>query len=310
MNLKRVLFVGVVICALAVGSMFGPVIGDAATTFPSQNLTYNQQNFNQNFTSTRGYGLGLGFYGLYDDIVATELEMTTSELLDLIQAGQTVEQIANEKGISTKQLINDLVVAITVEANQLVADNYITEAQRTAILDNLEADVTYAITSSGYGNGKGYTGFGTSYGMGGKGAYGFGIGNGYGYQLFDDIVANELGMTTTDLFDLVQNGQTIEQIANDKGISTDQLVNDLVEATEEQLNQLVEDNQITEEQRAAVLEDLEENINYKVQNSRIGSKQGRGGMGKSGQGLYSDDSSFQTGQGKGRNWSVNSNINL
>lgn len=121
----------------------------------------------------RGPGGGGGGRGLSDaalEAVAKVLGMTTDEVSSALQSGQTLQDLATEKGVAIED-IQAAIQAVRVEemrANiaQAVADGTMTQEKADWLLEGLD---------------KGFMGGGSGgFGRGFGGMHGQGFGNGYG----------------------------------------------------------------------------------------------------------------------------------
>jgi len=118
-----------------------------------------------------------------------------------------------------------------------------------------------------FGPGGGY-GPGGNFGQGGPGMGRHGMrGGGPGDGLLADYhdqmhaaVAEALGITTDELDQAIQSGQTPWQIAQDKGIDADQFREAMLQARADVLAQAVKDGKLTQEQADAMLERMQEHM--------------------------------------------------
>jgi len=98
---------------------------------------------------------------------------------------------------------------------------------------------------------------------GGRGGHGHG-----GHDL--STAATALGMTEADLRTALQGGQTLAQVAQDKGVAVDTLVSKLVEAEKTEIAQDVTDGELTQAQADERLADLKAEITERVNSTRTG----------------------------------------
>lgn len=148
---KKIIFVGVLVFAIAIGAIGTPIIGSAQETDPKTNVNNNYH---------RGDRLGLHHDELMRETVAKTLGITVDELCTLRSSGKSIAQIAKEKGISSKDLVEKLTKAKTVQVEQLFKDGKITAAQKDRVLTDLESRIEENIngTDVGRGHGKGFHG--------------------------------------------------------------------------------------------------------------------------------------------------------
>jgi len=104
---------------------------------------------------------------------------------------------------------------------------------------------------------------------GGRGGHGHG-----GYDL--STAATVLGMTEADLRTALQGGQTLVQVAQDKGVAVDTLITKLVDAEKTRIAQAVTDGKLTQAQADERLADLKAEITERVNSTRTAHGDGDG----------------------------------
>ncbi len=300
MKMKKILFIGAIIGAMGVGAMFGPMVSyaDSSNTFSPRAQGSNMM----------GARMGQYFAGSMLDDVAEVLGMTEAELYQLRASGKSIADIAKDKGIAIDDLIKAMIKEKTEQLNQIVADGKITEEQKTYMLENMEENIKSAITNDDFGpssNTQGNRGKGM---MNSQQNIGPRMGQYFAGSMLDDI-AQVLGITEDELYQLRSSGKSIADIAKDKGISTEKITETILKEKKEQLDQLVKDGKITEEQRDYIMDLMDVNIKDAISNDDFGPA--FRGNGARGQGMMNDESgqSFQRGQGRGNGggsrWSTN-----
>ncbi|KXG44313.1 hypothetical protein TEPIDINF_001845 [Tepidibacillus infernus] len=169
MKLQKVLFASALVGAMGVGAMIGPVVSQADTT-PVTAPAQVQQPTNW---QPMGMRMGQYFAGSMHEIVAEKIGITADELYAQRTSGKSIEQIAEEKGVTTEQLLEVLVAAKTEQLDQLVKDKVITEDQKNYILERMKVNMEAAITRTEVGprmggqwNGQGMRGAGRGFGGG------------------------------------------------------------------------------------------------------------------------------------------------
>ena len=94
---------------------------------------------------------------------------------------------------------------------------------------------------TGYGNGGGP--------MGGRGMRGGGmVGNGILHDAMIAVYAQELGISVDDLNTRMTNGETMAQIATEKGLTVEEFRTLMVDARSQAIDQAVKDGTLTQEQ--------------------------------------------------------------
>lgn len=175
--------------------------------------------------------------GDHQEALAAALGMTTEELQTALLSGQTIEEIAAEKGVDLQAF------ALTQAQEQLaqaVTDGKLTQEEADAKL----AEIQTAIENGEF-----------------PGQRGFGPGQNAPRGERNSDLAEALGMTQEELHTAIQNGQTIEEIAAEKGVDlealqAEQQAEKLAQA-QERLAQAVEDGKLTQEEADQILEQMQ-----------------------------------------------------
>ncbi|MBC7222882.1 MAG: hypothetical protein H5T59_01160 [Anaerolineae bacterium] len=157
----------------------------------------------------RGGGFGpRGFGGTpLIGVVAEELDMSVTDLVAELEAGKTLAEVAQEKGVALDTLVEAVVAPRAEALQQAVEEGRITQEWADLMLDHMRETVEYQLTHP----------VDTPALLGWRA--------GYGFQL--SAIAEELGMTTDELVAELQDGKTVAQIAEEKGVDLESLV-DLV----------------------------------------------------------------------------------
>ncbi len=182
-------------------------------------------------------GFGRGGEGL--SIVAEQLGIDQAELMTELQAGKTIAQLAEEKGISTDDIIAAVVAARQEMLTSAVEAGTLTQAQADARLALVQADAEALLDKTftfSEGNGRGF-------GMGG-----FGAGDGV-----LAVVAEQLGIEQAALVTELQAGKTIAELAEANSVSTDDIVAAIIATQQEKLDAAVAAGTLTQEQADAHL---------------------------------------------------------
>ncbi|OQY45328.1 MAG: hypothetical protein B6242_10735 [Anaerolineaceae bacterium 4572_78] len=224
----------------------------------------------------RGFDVGAGLHrGEMLDALAESLGMTADELQESFRAGQTIEDIANEKGVSLTDLAETMYQVGLACVDEAVAEGLIDETQAESIRTKMAEYRDACINDGecffpprgpagqesyerGSGFGHGHHGGGEEmhaprgrgnqniapdgegmyaprgrgnqniapdgegmYAPRGRGMYaprGRGMYAPRGIEMLEPV-AETLGMTLDELHEAFQAGQTIETIADEKGVS-------------------------------------------------------------------------------------------
>jgi len=157
------------------------------------------------------------------NVIATALGMEQADLQTELQNGKTIADLAQEKGVSTDAIVDDIVAAYKANLDQSVTDGKLTQAQADAVLEAVRVFAPTMLERSHAGNNP------------------------------MSAIAQTLGMTQTELMTAMREGKTIAELAQEKGVSTDAIVNAIVAAEKERLDQAVADGKLTQAQADAVL---------------------------------------------------------
>lgn len=122
----------------------------------------------------------------------------------------------------------------------LVDAGTITQAQADAVIAALKADMP------AHGD----------RGPGGKGGPGL------------DVAAQALGMTTDELHTALDGGQTLAQVASDKGVNVQVVIDALVASATNHINEEVTSGEITQAEADQKLADLSQHVTDRVNNPR------------------------------------------
>ncbi|RME62337.1 MAG: hypothetical protein D6790_06510 [Caldilineae bacterium] len=180
-----------------------------------------------------GRGFDKGRRGGEDHLqaVADALGMTVEELQAAREEGKTLEEIAAEKGVDLQAVMLE---QAQEKLAQAVADGKLTQEEADQILERIQ-------------NGEQPGPFGPHRGhAGGPG---------------QDALAEALGMTPEELHDALRSGQTLEEIAAEKGVDLEavqeQIKADMLAQAQEKLAQAVADGKLTQEEADQILERMQ-----------------------------------------------------
>jgi uncharacterized protein YidB (DUF937 family) len=176
----------------------------------------------------RQQAAGLAGMRIALETAATTLGMTNDELLAEMQAGKTLGQLADEKGVSRDALVKAMKDAMKAAVDQAVAEGRITQEQADefkARIDQREIDLD------------------KSFGAGRPGGRGGTLGRGIAL----DAAATTLGLSTDELLTEMRAGKTLGQLADEKGVNRDALVEAIKDALKQQVDKAVEEGRLTQE---------------------------------------------------------------
>jgi hypothetical protein len=90
-------------------------------------------------------------------------------------------------------------------------------------------------------------------------------------------IADLFGMTTDELQTAREGGQSLADIAKDKGVDEQTVVDTMLESRKEALDQAVAGGRITQEQADAMLERMKAGITQRLEDPSVGPRGGNGG---------------------------------
>lgn len=222
-----------------------------------------------------GFGGGRGVDAL--SIIAETLGIEEAELVTALQDGQTVAELAEEKGIELTTIVDALVAARS--------------EQTAAALETYRENLTTQLSEP--------MNFGGHLGMGGD----F-IGRG---NQFVTVIAEALGIEEAELVTALQDGQTVAELAEEKGVELTTVVDALVAAHSEKLTAAVEAGRITQEQADERLANFSENITtFLSEPVTFGGRDGRSGFG--GRPGMGGGPGGHPGMGHGHGWGVPNDV--
>ncbi len=152
-----------------------------------------------------GFGPGRGFGGAsLIGVVADQLDMSVTDLVEELQAGKTIAQVAQEKGVALDTLVEAVLSPQEEALKQAVENGRVTQEWADLMLKQMRERVEYQMTHP----------------LDTPALLGLRAGPGYNLA----AIAEKLGMTTEELVSELQAGKTIAQIAEEKGVDLDTLV--------------------------------------------------------------------------------------
>jgi lambda repressor-like predicted transcriptional regulator len=196
------------------------------------------------------FGLGFGlpgriFGGAMNqfEAAADYLGVTEAQLREELEDGDSLADVAREKGRSVDGLKTALKNALKKDLDEAVADDAITREQADDLYEKLSASID-TLVENGFRLPKIEGGFG----------FGFGFGFGKGNQF--EAAATYLGVTEAQLREELEDGDSLADVAREKGRSVDGLKTALKNALKKDLDEAVADDAITREQADDLYEKL------------------------------------------------------
>jgi hypothetical protein len=99
-------------------------------------------------------------------------------------------------------------------------------------------------------------------------------------------ISDLLGMEPADLSAARQDGRSLAEIAQSRGISTDTLISGMLEAHKAALADAVADGRITQERADLMLQNMSDRISDRIDDTEAGPPAGRGDRGGHGRGSH------------------------
>lgn len=191
--------------------------------------------------------------GLVLQMVAAELDMERDELLEALKDGATVADLAEELGLSLDDIVDAVMAPIADHLAVDVKYGLITQEEAderlAAIRDELTQRFSEPFEPREPGPGARPPGRGGKLGL---------VGNMIG------IVAEELGMERDELREALVDGQTVAELAAEKGVSLDEIVDALVEPLAERLAEAVENGRMTQEEADEKLAQIRDDLTQRL----------------------------------------------
>ena len=181
-------------------------------------------------------GPGMGDRAEDQQVIATAIGITTTQLDSELAGGKTIAQVAQAHGVAVDKVISALVAAETKEIDQRVSAGQMTQAQADHMKAGLQQRATDQVNGTGHGPG--------GPGHGGPGGPGRG-----GMQAEDQqLVADAIGITTAQLETELAGGKTIAQVVQAHGASVDALIAKWVASENKEIDDRVAAGQMTQVQ--------------------------------------------------------------
>ena len=166
-----------------------------------------------------------------EQVIATAIGITTTQLQTERAAGKTIAQVAQAHNVAVDKVVAAIVAAETKEIDQRVSAGQLTQAQADQLKSGLQQRATDEVN-------------GTGHGPGGPGGHGPG-----GMQGEDqELVAGAIGITAAQLQTELASGKTIAQVAQAHGVSVDTVISKWVASENQEIDDRVKAGQLTQAQ--------------------------------------------------------------
>ena len=186
--------------------------------------------------------------------------MTTQELGDALQGGQTIADVAAAQGVDISVVEQAILTDIQEHLAAEVAAGDLTQEEADARLADAGDKVTDIVNRAP--------------GEGERGRRGPGGPRGFRNA---DTVAETLGLTVDELQAARQAGQSLAEVAAEQGVDVDTLVQAIVDDIETHLADEVTEGDLTQEEADARLADVEQRVTHQVNTTPGEGDRGPGG---------------------------------
>jgi uncharacterized protein (DUF433 family) len=233
---RKLVMAGIVSGSIALGGLMG------ATVFaPGVGFAATDTETGDEVVAVCAGVLGANVISTSADAIGIE----TSELLEALRGGQTIAEVAEDNGVDPATVVDALVAAGQDRLDQAVQDGFLTQDEADERAADLEQNATDVV------NGDLPLPFHRPPLFGHPGLWGFADGP-------FAAAANAIGIGPVELVELLRDGQTIAEVAEDNDVEVSTVVDAVVEALKERLDSAVENGWITQEQADERAADLEE----------------------------------------------------
>lgn len=214
-------------------------VGGVATTFANDQIAAVTQ-----VQGGRGGPAGAD-RGASLSTIAAALNITEAELQSALQSGQTVADLATEKGIALQTIVDALITEQKSRLQQAVADGRLTQAQADAKLATLQSQLPTQLS----------TVFTAGMRPGGRRMPGD-----FGPAGSLATIATALGITEGELTTALQSGKSVADVATEKGVDLNTVIAAIIAEQTTALQQAVTDGRLTQAQADQQLTTLKANL--------------------------------------------------
>jgi polyhydroxyalkanoate synthesis regulator phasin len=174
---------------------------------------------------------------------ADYLGLTEAQLLDELQDGKTLAEVAKAHGKTADGLIQAMYDSAKKQLDQAVKDGKLTQSQADEIAGDLKARITDLVNSEMFGR---ITGFGHNL----MKPFLAGV----------DVATDYLGITEAQLREELEGGKTLAEVAKAHGKTAEGLVQALYDSQKKQLDEALADGKLTRSQADAILANLKDKL--------------------------------------------------
>ncbi len=214
--------------------------------------------------------------------VAELTGLDVPEIIEQLEAGSTIAEVAAANGSSGDAVVAALVEALSERLAEGVADERLTQEEA----DEKLAEATLRFQEAVNGEYQGPREFGRGFRGGNRGA-----------QV--EAIAEVLGLTVDDLSAAKADGQSLGDLAEQQGVAIDDLVDVMVAPLQERLNDAVADERLTQAEADERLADATQRITERIESGESFGPRGPGGRRGPGRGGFGAGNGPGNGSGFG-----------
>ena len=188
--------------------------------------------------------------------ISQALDMKPTDLLFQLKEGKKLAQIAEEQGLSTDELVNELLAPVKKGLDRAVAENKLSQEQAEQKFNKIEVKVNEAIqkaTLKGIVR-NGYDKFEKQDKRAGQ------------TKLLLRQVAQIVNLDDEELLARLKEGKKIVEIAQEQGIGRDELLESLMERVQDRLDTAVHEGKLGEEKAKEIKQRIEERLGRFIDN--------------------------------------------
>jgi len=188
------------------------------------------------------------------ELVAEPLGMTVDEVVAALQDGQSVADLAAEKGVALDTIVEALLAPRREALETAVENGRLTQEEADEMLAEMQAKITERLQEPGLPMGQGPAGQ-------------MQRAERMGWQIHGQvhIVAETLGMPEQDLIAALRDGQSVAQVAEEQGVALETVVEALLAPRREALAQQVAEGKLTQAEADEMLAEMEAKITERLQ---------------------------------------------
>ncbi|MGD2207175.1 MAG: hypothetical protein PVH17_10375 [Anaerolineae bacterium] len=157
------------------------------------------------------------------------------------------DAIANILDVSVEEYDDAVETAQDQVIDQAVTEGWLTQDQADRMRERMEEGLGPRMRGGKFGSGYG--------------AHGFGAGP---ENSLVGVAADELNMSVQDLVAELQDGKSIAEVAEDKGVDPQSIADAFLDKLAERLGQAVQDEKLTQERADWMLEQAEEHVQERL----------------------------------------------